>query len=63
MVRAILMTLRSRRLRAARFPYYKTFEDFKFEAQLSLNRLLVAELLRCQYNEPRESVILIGNPG
>jgi DNA replication protein DnaC len=52
-----------RRLRAARFPNYKTREDFKFEAQPSLNRLLIAELLRCQYIEQRESVILIGNPG
>jgi len=52
-----------RRLRAARVPNYKTLEDFKFEAQPSLNRLLIAELLRCQYIEQRESVILIGNPG
>jgi DNA replication protein DnaC len=52
-----------RRLRAARFPNYKTLENFKFEAQPSLNRLLIAELLRCQYIEQRESVILIGNPG
>lgn len=52
-----------RRLRAARFPNQKTLDDFKFESQPSLNRLLVAELLRCQYIEQRESVILIGNPG
>jgi len=52
-----------RRLRAARFPNHKTLDDFKFESQPSLNRLLVSELLRCQYIEQRESVILIGNPG
>jgi len=52
-----------RRLRSARFPNYKTLDDFQFESQPSLNRLLVAELLRCQYIEQRESVILIGNPG
>jgi DNA replication protein DnaC len=52
-----------RRLRAARFPNQKTLDDFKFESQPSLNRLLVSELLRCQYIEQRESVILIGNPG
>jgi DNA replication protein DnaC len=52
-----------RRLRTARFPNYKTLEDFRFEAQPSLNRLLIAELMRCQYIEQRESVILIGNPG
>ena len=52
-----------RRLRFARFPNQKTLDDFKFESQPSLNRLLVAELMRCQYVEQRESVILIGNPG
>ncbi len=52
-----------RRLRSARFPNYKTLDDFQFASQPSLNRLLVAELLRCQYVEQRESVILIGNPG
>jgi len=52
-----------RRLRFARFPNYKTLDTFKFESQPSLNRLLVSELLRCQFIEQRESVILIGNPG
>jgi len=52
-----------RRLKAARFPNYKTLEDFDFPAQPSLNRVLVAELMRCQYIEEREAVILIGNPG
>ena len=52
-----------RRLKAAKFPTYKTLEDFQFEAQPSINRVLVAELLRCQYIDRRESVILLGNPG
>ena len=37
-----------RRLRFARFPNHKTLDNFKFESQPSLNRLLVAELMRCQ---------------
>jgi DNA replication protein DnaC len=52
-----------RRLKAARFPNPKTLEDFKFEAQPSLNRVLVGELLRGEYIDRRESVILVGNPG
>ena len=52
-----------RRLKAARFPNLKTLEGFDFTAQPSLNRLLVAELMRCAYLDQRESVILIGNPG
>jgi len=52
-----------RRLKAARFPTIKTLEDFDFAAQPSLNKVLVAELMRCEFIDRREAVILIGNPG
>jgi DNA replication protein DnaC len=52
-----------RRLKAARFPTLKTLEDFDFAAQPTLNKVLVAELMRGEFVERRESVILIGNPG
>ena len=52
-----------RRLKAAKFPNYKTLEDFKFQAQPTINRVLVSELMRGEYIEKRESVILIGHPG
>lgn len=52
-----------RRLKAARFPTLKSLDDFDFTAQPSLNKLLVAELMRGEYIDRRESVILIGNPG
>jgi len=43
-----------RRLKAARFPTLKTLEDFDFAAQPSLNRVLVAELMRCEFIDRRE---------
>jgi DNA replication protein DnaC len=52
-----------RRLKAARFPTLKTLEGFDFAAQPSLNKVLVAELMRGGFVEQRESVILLGNPG
>lgn len=52
-----------RRLQAARFPNLKALDDFDFAAQPSLNRKLFVELLRGEYLERRESVILLGNPG
>lgn len=52
-----------RRLKAAKFPTHKTLEDFKFQAQPSINRVLVSALMRCEYIDKRESVILLGNPG
>ena len=38
-----------RRLKAAKFPNLKTLDTFDFTAQPSLNRVLVAELMRCAY--------------
>jgi len=52
-----------RRLKAARFPNHKTLDDFNFEAQPSINRVLIGELLRGEYIDRRESVIFVGNPG
>jgi len=52
-----------RRLKAARFPTYKTLENFDFSAQPSLNRALVSELTRCLWIEQRENVLLVGNSG
>ncbi len=52
-----------RRLKAAKFPTLKTLENFDFAARPSVNKVLVAELARCEYIDKRENVILIGNPG
>ncbi len=52
-----------RRLRAARFPNYKTLDDFKFESQPTINCVQVGEMMRGEYIERRESVIIIGHPG
>jgi DNA replication protein DnaC len=52
-----------RRLKAARFPMPKSLESFDFAAQPSVNKVLFLELMRCEYLDRKESVILIGNPG
>lgn len=52
-----------RRLKAARFPTIKTLESFDFTARPSVNKVLVAELARCEFIDKRENVLLIGNPG
>lgn len=52
-----------RRLKTAKFPNYKTLDDFQFEAQPSINRVLVSQLMCGEYIDKRESVILIGQPG
>ncbi len=52
-----------RRLKAARFPTFKTLDNFDFTAQPSVNKTLVGELMRCVWIEQRENVLLVGNPG
>jgi DNA replication protein DnaC len=53
----------SRRLKAARFPTVKTLEAFDFAAAPSVNKSLILELLRCEYIDRRENVLLIGGSG
>jgi DNA replication protein DnaC len=52
-----------RRLKEAAFPVVKTIDTFDFTARPSLNETLVRELLRGEYLERRENVLLVGNPG
>ena len=52
-----------RRLKAARFPTMKSLENFDFSARPSVNKMLVAELVRCEFIDKRENVLLVGNPG
>jgi DNA replication protein DnaC len=52
-----------RRIKEAAFPVIKTIDTFDFAARLSLNEALVRELLRGEYLERRENVLLVGNPG
>ena len=52
-----------RRIRAARFPAVKSLDTFDFLVIPSVNKVLVAELARCENVERRENVIAVGNSG
>ena len=52
-----------RRLKAARFPTVKTLDGFDFAAAPTVNKPLVLELMRCEYLERRENVLLVGGSG
>lgn len=52
-----------RRVKAARFPTIKTLETFDFAARPSVNKVLVAELMRCEYVDKKENILMVGNPG
>lgn len=52
-----------RRLKAAHFPIIKTIDSFDFKAPPTLNEPLVRELLRGEYIDKRENVLLLGSSG
>lgn len=52
-----------RRLKAARFPAHKTLDEFDFTAQPSVNKPLLLELIKGEYLEKRENIILVGASG
>jgi DNA replication protein DnaC len=53
----------ARRLKAARFPAPKELGAFDFAAAPAVNRPLVLELMRCEFVDRRENVLLIGGSG
>jgi len=52
-----------RRLKAARFPAHKTLDEFDFTAQPNVNKPLLLELMKGEYLEKRENIILVGASG
>src|SRR5210317_1116458 len=52
-----------RRIKAAKFPMLKTIDSFEFASQKSVNEPLARELLRCEFIDHHENVLLIGNSG
>src|SRR5262249_30587393 len=53
----------ARRLEAARLPTRRGLDGFDFTAALSVNKPLILELMRCEYIDRRENVILVGGSG
>jgi len=52
-----------RRVKAAHFPTMKTLETFDFAARPSVNKVPIAELMRCEYIDKKENILMVGNPG
>jgi DNA replication protein DnaC len=53
----------ARRMKAAQFPAIKLISEFDFTAQPTINRLLVLDLMRCEYINRKENILLIGTSG
>src|SRR3954454_14712016 len=53
----------ARRLKAAKLPTPKALDTFDFAAAPSVNKPMILELMRSEYIERRENVILLGASG
>jgi DNA replication protein DnaC len=53
----------ARRLKAARFPTVKTAAEFDFAAQPTIPQGTVLELMKCEFINKKENVLLIGTAG
>ncbi len=51
------------RIKAARFPYLKTLEQFDFNFQPTLSRQKIAELATLRFIENHENILFLGPPG
>jgi DNA replication protein DnaC len=52
-----------KRVKNTKFPTIKTLDTFDFQAQPSVNETLVRELVRGEFIENHENVLIVGNPG
>ena len=52
-----------RRLKDAKFPNHKTLDSFDFKSQPSINKVLITELMKCEYIDKKENLLLVGNSG
>lgn len=50
-------------IHVANFPYIKTFDDYDFSFQPSLNKEKVLDLKNLRFIEQHENIIFIGSPG
>jgi DNA replication protein DnaC len=56
-------TRRAIRLKAARFPFYRTIENFDFTLQNSVSQQTLRDLAQLEFVRARENVVLLGPPG
>ena len=53
----------TKRYAKAKFPHYKTIEEFDFSFQPSIDKRLINDFLTCNFIREKRNIVLIGNPG
>ena len=52
-----------RRIKAAKFPYPKTLDEFDFNRLEQVSSATIWELANCDFIKNRQNIVMIGNPG
>lgn len=50
-------------VRMANFPYQKTFDDYDFSFQPSINKDQILDFKNLRFLENKENIIFVGSPG
>jgi len=56
-------TGQKRRIKAARFPFTKTLDEFDYNRLEHVSESFIRELATCDFIKNRQNVVMIGNPG
>ncbi len=52
-----------RRIKAAKFPYIKTLDEFETKCLKHVKEAYLYELVGCDYIDKHQNIVMIGNPG
>lgn len=52
-----------RKVKAAKFPYFKAIDDFDFDRLEYVSNACIWELASCDFIKNRQNIVMIGNPG
>jgi len=52
-----------KRYSKAKLPAHKTFEDFDFSFQPSIDKRIISDCMTCNFIKERRNIVFIGNPG
>ena len=57
------VTGQKRRIKAARFPSLKTFDEFDMTRLENISESTIRQLASCDFIKQRQNIVMIGNPG
>lgn len=57
------ISTQQRKIKAAKFPYQKTFDEFEVDRLEHISEAQIAEIATCDFVKNKQNIVMIGNPG